>query len=74
MTYVAETWTFTTKGKNKVAAAQTKFERSMLIITYLDIKAIIWVKEKTKVTYVIEQVTRRKWIWAGYVSRIQDNR
>ena len=29
---------------------------------------------KTKVTYVIEQVRRRKWTWTGHVSRIRDNR
>ena len=34
----------------------------------------VWVREKTKVTDVIEQVRRRKWTWAGHVSRIRDNR
>ena len=29
----------------------------------------IWVREKTKITDVIEQVKRRKWTWAGHVSR-----
>ncbi|KAK2175674.1 hypothetical protein NP493_715g01010 [Ridgeia piscesae] len=74
MTYGAETWTLATQGKNKPAAAQTKMERSMLNITYQDIKSNIWVREKTKVTDVIEQVRRRKWTWAGHVSRIGDNR
>ena len=52
---------------------QTKMERSMLNITYRDRKINIWVREKTKVTDVIEQVRRRKWTWAVQVSRIQDN-
>ena len=30
MTYGAETWALTTQAKNKLAAAQTKMERSML--------------------------------------------
>ena len=34
MTYGAETWAFTTHAKNKLAAAHTKVERSMLNITY----------------------------------------
>ena len=34
----------------------------------------IWVREKTKVTDVIEKARRRKWTWAGHVSRIRDNR
>ncbi len=71
--YCTETWTFTTEAKNKPAAAQTKMEKSMLNITYGDRKTNIWVREKTKVTDVIEQVRRRKWTWAGHVSRIRDN-
>ncbi|KAK2190367.1 hypothetical protein NP493_82g00031 [Ridgeia piscesae] len=74
MTYGAEIWAFTTKAKNTLTAAQTTMERSMLNITYRDRKTNIWVREKTKVTDVIEQVRRRKWTWAGHVSRIRDNR
>ena len=34
MTYGAETWALTTQAKNKLAAVQTKMERTMLNITY----------------------------------------
>ncbi|KAK2183438.1 hypothetical protein NP493_312g04010 [Ridgeia piscesae] len=54
MTYGAETWALTIQAKNKLAAAQTKMERCMLNITYRDRKTNIWVREKTKVTDVIE--------------------
>ena len=74
MTYGVETWAFTTPAKNKLAAAQTKMDRSMSNITYQDRKTNIWVREKTMVTDVIEQVGRRKWTWTGHVSRIRDNR
>ena len=74
MIYGAETWALTINAKNKLAAAQTKMERSMLNITYRDLKKTIWVRKKTKVTDVIEQVRRRKWTWAEHVSRIRDNR
>ena len=74
MTYSTETWALTTHAKNKLATAQTKMERSMLNITYRERKTSICVREKTKVTDVIEQVRRWKWTWAGKVSRIQDNR
>ena len=40
---------------------------SMLNITYLGRKTNICVREKTKVTDVIEQVRRRKWTWAGHI-------
>ena len=46
----------------------------MLNITYRDRKINIWVTEKKKVTHVIEQGRKRKWTWAGHVSRIRDNR
>ena len=72
--YGAEAWAFTTQAKNNLTAAQTKMERSMLNITFRDRKTNIWVREKTKVTDVIEQVRRRKWTWARHVSRIWDNR
>jgi hypothetical protein len=54
---------------NKLAAAQTKMERRMLNITYRERKTNIWIREKTKVTDSTEQVGRRKWAWAGHVSR-----
>ena len=48
MTYGAETWTLTKQVQNKLAAAQTKMERSMLNITYKDRRTNIWVRERTK--------------------------
>ena len=74
MMYGAETWAFTTQAKNKLAAAQIKIEWSVLNITHMARKTNIWVREKINVTDVIEQVRRRKWTWAGHVSRIRDNR
>ena len=38
----------------------------MLNITYRDRKTNVWVREKTKVIDLIEQVRRRKWTWAGH--------
>ena len=62
MTYGAEIWAFITQAKNNLAAAKTKMERNMLNITYRDRKTNIWGRKKTKVTDVIKQVKRRKWI------------
>ena len=44
--------------KEQLAVAQTNMEMSMLNITYRDRKTNIWVREKTKVTEVIEQFRR----------------
>ncbi|MEG7521837.1 MAG: hypothetical protein M3H12_01875, partial [Chromatiales bacterium] len=70
----AETWALTNQAKNKLAAAQSKMERSMLNITYRDGKTNIWVREMTRVIDIMEQVRRRKWTWAGHISRIRDYR
>ena len=54
MTYGTETWALTSQTNNKLAATQTKMERSMLNITYRARKTNIWVREKIKVPDVIE--------------------
>ena len=48
----AETWALTSQAKNKLAAAQTKMERSMLNITYRDRKRNILLREKAEVAGV----------------------
>ena len=54
MTYCVDAWALTTQAKNKLAATHIHMERSMLNITYRKRKTNISVREKTKVTYVIE--------------------
>ena len=63
MTYGAETRALTTQAKNKLAAVQTKMERTMLNITYRGGKHL-----------GKRENTRRKWTWAEHVRRIRDNR
>ena len=59
MTYGADTWTLTKQAQNKLAAAQTKMERSMLNITHKDRKTNIWVR--TEVLDIINTVRKMKW-------------
>ena len=73
MTYGTETWTLTNQAQNKLAAAQTKMERSMLNITYKDRKTNIWVRKKTKVIDIISNVRKMKWSWAGHINRPMDH-
>ena len=63
MTYGAETWTLTKQAQNKLAAAQTKMERSMLNITYKDRRTNIWARERTKLIDIIYTVRKMKWSW-----------
>ena len=46
---VAETWTLTKQAQNKLAAAQTNMERSMLSINNTARRANIWVREMAEV-------------------------
>ena len=64
----------TKQPQNKLAAAQTKMERSMLNITYKDRKTNIWVRERTKVIDIINTVRKMKWSWAGHINRLKDDR
>ena len=74
MTYGAETWTLTKQAQNKLAAAQTKMEKSMLNITYKDRRTNIWVRERTKVIDIMYTVRKMKWSWARHINRLKDNR
>ena len=74
MTYGADTWTLSKQAQNKLAAAQTNIERSMLNITYKDRKTNVWVREKTKVIDIISNVRKMKWSWAGHINRLKDDR
>ena len=58
MTYGAETWTLTKEAQDKLVAAQTKMERSMLNITYKDRNMNIWVRERTKVIDITNHLRR----------------
>ena len=64
--YGAETWALTTQAKNKLAAAQTKRERSMLNITYRDRTSNTWVREKTYVRIRDNRWTMRSTTWKPY--------
>ena len=74
MTFGAETWTLTKQAQNKLAAAQTKMERSMLNITYKDRRTNIWVREMTKLIDIIYTVRKMKWSWARQINRLKDDR
>ena len=59
--------------EKKLAAAQHNMERSMLNITYKDRKTNKWVREQTNTHDILETVKRKKWTWAGHISRREDN-
>ena len=46
----------------------------MLNITYKDRRTNIWVKERTKLIYIIYTERKMKWSWAGHINRLKDDR
>ena len=73
MTYGARSWTLIKQAQNKLAAAHTKTERSMLNITYKDRKTNVWVRERTKLIDIISNMRKMKWSWTGYTNRLKDD-
>ena len=59
MTYGTETLALATQAENKLAAVQTKMERSILNFTYRDRKTNIWIREKIKVKDVMNMLEDR---------------
>ena len=74
MTYGAETWTLTKQAQNKLAAAQTTMEKSMLNTTHKYRRTNIWVRERTTLIDIIYTVRKMKWSWAGHINRLKDDR
>ncbi len=46
----------------------------MLGITLRDNKRASWIREQTKVEYILMTIKNKKWTWAGHVMRRRDNR
>ena len=62
------------QSKAQASSRKLKDRKEYINITYQDRQTNIWVREKAKVTDVIEHVRKRKWTWAEHVSRIRNNR
>ena len=69
MTHGADTWILTKQAQNKLAATQTKMERSILNITYKHLG-----QREDKVVDIISYVKKMKWSWAGHINRLKDDR
>jgi len=58
----------------KLRTMQRAHERIMLNITWRDRKTAKWIREKTGVRDIVEDIAKLKWNWAGHAARQQDNR
>ena len=46
----------------------------MLGIKLIDKVLNLEIRERTKLNYILEEITKLKWKWAGHVARMKDNR
>ena len=74
VTYGSETWNLTKIQTMKLRSMQRAHERIMLNITWRDHKTAEWIREQTKLRYILETISKAKWTWAGHLTRRTDNR
>jgi hypothetical protein len=74
MTYGAETWNLTVKLAHRLHVTQRAMERCMLGISLRDKVRNEIIRQKTKVTDVVQKCSRLKWQWAGHICRRTDDR
>ncbi|CAG9836189.1 unnamed protein product [Diabrotica balteata] len=66
LTCAAQTWTITKKNMNILRVTQHAMERAMLGISVKDKKTNTWIRQKTKVTDVVQKSIKLKWEYAGH--------
>ena len=74
MTYGCQTWSLKKQLTNKLRTAQRAMERKMLDLELQDKIPYSEIRQRTKLTDIIEYTLKQKWRWAGYVARMKNNR
>ena len=74
MTYGSETWNLTKKQTMKLRTTQRSHEKKMLGITWKHKKTAKWIREQTKLQYIVKTIKMLKWNWAGHILQTNDNR
>lgn len=72
--YGAQVWATSGKIQNRLKVTQRSMERSMLNITRKDRIKNELIREKTRVSDVVEAALKIKWKWAGHVARMKEDR
>lgn len=74
LTYGLETMAITQKAAEQLRVAQRAMERKMLGVTLRDKIRNSRIRERTKITDVVERVASLKWKWIGHVMRQEPDR
>ena len=72
--YGAETWNLSKNMERKLRSMQRAHERLMVGVSLRDHKTSEWIREKTRITDILDHIRRKKWRWAGHVARMTDSR
>ena len=74
MTYGCQTWSLTKGLVRKLEISQRAMERKMLYVKLWDRIRNIIIRQRTRVTDVVQYITNTKWKLAGYITQMKDNR
>ena len=74
MTYGCQTWSLTKALVKKLDTSQRAMERKTLNVKLKDRICNIIIRQRTRVTDIVQYVTNTKWNWAGHIARMKDNR
>ena len=74
MIYGCQTWSLTKALVKKLEINQQAVERRMLNVKLKDRIHNTTIRQRTRVTDIVQYVTNAKWKWAGHITRMKDNR
>ena len=74
ITYGCQTWSLTKALAKKLKTSQRAMERRMLNVKLEDRIRNTTIRQRTRVTDIVQYVTNTKWKWAGHIARMKDNR
>lgn len=69
ITYGCETWSLTKHHREKLGKCQRGMERSMTGTRRQDRVSNVQLREKTKLTDILEKIDLQKWRWTGHMLR-----
>ena len=74
MTYGCQTWSLTKALVKKLETSQRAIEREMLNVKLKGRIRNTIIRQRTRVTDIVQYETNTKWKWAGHITRMKDNR
>ena len=74
MAYGCQTWYLTKALVKKLEASQRAMERRTLNVKLKDRNRNTIIRQRTRVTDIVQYVTNTKGKWAGHIARMKDNR